>query len=445
LLSTTGPNSGAHETTSEEGGNRYSVKLVTSDVRSAGTECDVFISLLGQSGESGYIYLDSGFSSGTHREFHVGSAKDIGPLVGVRVKRGDAGSSQKCDGWLLDRVEVVDTMTEQQLLIQAQSWFGKLDANCNGELEAGPAEKSFLAEAHTNTDSDSDDESSGPTSPVLKVYSAGSAVPHPAKVKDGARSVLRKESGYGGEDAYFAIEHEGASALGVADGVYMWRLQGIDAGEFSRALMDNAAKAVKQGAKDAREVLHAAAAEVAAAEVKGSATACIVHINTKKSKLSSANLGDSGFMVIREGDPLQGELRQVLHVSEAQEHEFGRPFQLGHHEAANSPDHLDFYCTSVQPGDVIVVGSDGLWDNLEDVIVVEQTHKVLSAPPAGANKFEMAKLLSRKLTELAFNTSMNRSVDTPYSRAASSAFDMVYSGGKKDDICVVVAIVDPIK
>ena len=50
-------------------------------------------------------------------------------------------------------------------------------------------------------------------------------------------------------------------------------------------------------------------------------------------KLSGANLGDSGFMVIREGNPLKGELRKVLHVSEAQEHEFGRPFQLGHHEA----------------------------------------------------------------------------------------------------------------
>ena len=31
---------------------------------------------------------------------------------------------------------------------------------------------------------------------------------------------------------------------------------------------------------------------------------------------------------------------------------------------------------------------------------------------------------------------------TPYSVGATEAFDMVYSGGKKDDITVVVAIVD---
>eukprot|EP00959_Pyramimonas_sp_CCMP1952_P138389 2896439-Pyramimonas_sp.AAC.1 len=106
-----------------------------------------------------------------------------------------------------DAVEIVDNETEQQLMIQAHSWFGRVDTNCDGELEMGPCEKSFLATS-ADSDSDSDDESSGPTSPVVKVFSAGSAVPHPSKVKDGARSVLRKESGHGGEDAYFAIEHE---------------------------------------------------------------------------------------------------------------------------------------------------------------------------------------------------------------------------------------------
>eukprot|EP00959_Pyramimonas_sp_CCMP1952_P138390 2896439-Pyramimonas_sp.AAC.2 len=45
----------------------------------------------------------------------------------------------------------------------------------------------------------------------------------------------------------------GRASKHTSDGVYMWRLQGIDAGEFSRSLMDKAANAVRQGAKDAKE------------------------------------------------------------------------------------------------------------------------------------------------------------------------------------------------
>lgn len=38
--------------------------------------------------------------------------------------------------------------------------------------------------------------------------------------------------------------------LGVADGVYMWKQQGIDSGLFSRSLMRYAKQAIKGGAKD---------------------------------------------------------------------------------------------------------------------------------------------------------------------------------------------------
>lgn len=36
-------------------------------------------------------------------------------------------------------------------------------------------------------------------------------------------------------------------SLGVADGVYMWATQGIDAGEFSRSLMQTAKHTVEAG------------------------------------------------------------------------------------------------------------------------------------------------------------------------------------------------------
>ena len=45
----------------------------------------------------------------------------------------------------------------------------------------------------------------------------------------------------------------GAYGLGVADGVYMWRDQGIDAGDLARTLMSSASDAVSGGMRD---VLH---------------------------------------------------------------------------------------------------------------------------------------------------------------------------------------------
>lgn len=39
--------------------------------------------------------------------------------------------------------------------------------------------------------------------------------------------------------------------MGVADGVYMWKTQGIDAGLFSRKLMATARREVEHGSADA--------------------------------------------------------------------------------------------------------------------------------------------------------------------------------------------------
>ena len=47
--------------------------------------------------------------------------------------------------------------------------------------------------------------------------------------------------------------------------------------------------------------------------------------------------------------------------------------------------------------------------------------------------------LTQRLTKLAYDNSIDKRKATPYSWAASEAFNMVYSGGKKDDITVLVA------
>ncbi len=46
------------------------------------------------------------------------------------------------------------------------------------------------------------------------------------------------------------------------------------------------------------------------------------------------------------------------------------------------------------------------------------------------------------LAKLAYDSSRDRRKVTPYSEAASEAFNMVYSGGKPDDITVLVAFLE---
>jgi len=333
--------------------------------------------------------------------------------------------------------------------------------------------------------------------PALAFDLGAAALPHPDKVKNdgpGARGVCRASGGWAGEDAYFTAvgpplplppgvpamrAPDGAPAtvrrlvaLGVADGVYAWRQSGIDAGAFSRALMSAAAAQVAAGVADPAAVLAGAEAETLAAGVHGSATACIVLLDPARGALTSANVGDSGFAVAGRASAYGitsslsgGEIslaynaggglgpdgsssaaasasRVIKFKSPQQEHEFGRPYQLGHHPAADSAGDAMLATLPVLPGDVVILGSDGLWDNLGD----DGLLAALDAGGGGGTRDargrwapEPPAALARRLAAAAFAGSVDKKGMTPYSVSASAAFNMIYSGGKLDDISVVVA------
>jgi protein phosphatase PTC7 len=61
----------------------------------------------------------------------------------------------------------------------------------------------------------------------------------------------------------------------------------------------------------------------------GSSTACIVALHNEKRILHTANLGDSGFVVIRKNT--------IVHRSQEQQHYFNSPFQLAIHPTIKDP------------------------------------------------------------------------------------------------------------
>jgi protein phosphatase PTC7 len=88
------------------------------------------------------------------------------------------------------------------------------------------------------------------------------------------------------------------------------------------------------------------------------------------------------------------------------------------------------------------MGSDGLWDNLSESEILELVEQSFRSTGyqrgLGAESRAAVNRASGAVVSAAYAASMDKRRTTPYSLAATENFDMVYSGGKKDDITAVV-------
>lgn len=181
-----------------------------------------------------------------------------------------------------------------------------------------------------------------------------------------------------GDDAFFITKHRLGDFLGVADGVGGWREHGIDPSLFSSSLMDACKslidnKLIDLNALTLKELLSKGYKQLLEDKqcIIGSSTACIVALHNEKRILHTANLGDSGFVVIRKN--------AIVHRSQEQQHYFNSPFQLAIHPTikdprliADSPNLASVSSFHVEENDFIVIATDGLWDNLPDATILEE-------------------------------------------------------------------------
>lgn len=123
-----------------------------------------------------------------------------------------------------------------------------------------------------------------------------------------------------GEDAFFQTNTPEGLAIGVADGVGGWSLVGVDPALFSWTLMDNAAIVAKNAkAVDAHQILDSAFHELRKSGKvdAGSSTACILNLSKMTGEMSSCNLGDSAFLLVRD--------QKIVYESPSQQHYFNCP------------------------------------------------------------------------------------------------------------------------
>ncbi|XP_020210966.1 probable protein phosphatase 2C 26 isoform X1 [Cajanus cajan] len=236
-------------------------------------------------------------------------------------------------------------------------------------------------------------------------------IPHPKKVNTG------------GEDAFFVSNYNGG-VIAVADGVSGWAEEDVDPSLFPRELLANASNFVgdEEVNYDPRILLRKAHA---ATSSTGSATVIIAMLE-KNGTLKIANVGDCGLKVIRNG--------HVIFSTSPQEHYFDCPFQLSSERVGQT--YLDAAVSNVEliEGDTIVMGSDGLFDNVFD-------HEIIPT-------IVRYKDVAEALANLASSHAMDSNFDSPYSlEARSRGFEpplwkkilgMKLTGGKLDDITVLV-------
>ncbi|EFC40025.1 predicted protein [Naegleria gruberi] len=169
----------------------------------------------------------------------------------------------------------------------------------------------------------------------------------------------------------------------------------------------------------------------------------------------SLNIGDSGFVIIRNGG--------IIYRSKPQQHRFNAPYQLticpperNGTCIQNEPKDGDLVEHQLADGDIIVMGTDGLFDNLFDWQILQ----IINQGQAGIEPFsEILKKAAtgdkesilrvnqqlhnraREIAKLARIVSISDSnfTFTPFSKAYTEETGRHISGGKKDDITVIVA------
>jgi len=218
----------------------------------------------------------------------------------------------------------------------------------------------------------------------------------------------------GGEDAYY-ISKDGLS-YGIFDGVGGWAQYEIDPANYSRKLAEgckNVANSIT-GNKNSSFILTSGFEH--AKNTLGSSTACVISINDNV--LHGVNVGDSGFAVYRKSN--------FVIKSTEQQHSFNFPYQLagGKKIEGDSPEKAEKYILNLEMGDIIIMYTDGLSDNVYDHEIIELLKNIKDN-----SSLEIAKIISA----FAFEKSVNNKKKTPWSDKVGEG-----QGNKPDDITVLV-------
>ncbi|KAG8805454.1 hypothetical protein FS842_002845 [Serendipita sp. 407] len=233
----------------------------------------------------------------------------------------------------------------------------------------------------------------------------------------------------------FSMDGLQGVSFGVADGVGGWSNVGIDPAMFSQSLMYHAHRYSKNAwagepetdptqdmdePVEGWELTPQECLDLAYGGVQreksvqcGSSTACIINMNASSGLLRAANLGDSGFTIIRSNTP--------FYVQPPQTHYFNCPKQLSKipefmksdGSIVDHPSDADLYSINLQGGDIVIAYTDGLSDNLFPNDITAITSLVMRS---NLDDFELAQTLADRLVLYATQCMWDKRRKSPFER-----------------------------
>lgn len=299
------------------------------------------------------------------------------------------------------------------------------------------------------------------------------------------------------EDAFFISEN----SIGISDGVGGWSNYGFTTDLFSKSLMNNSLNIINASKSNTinlkirsdtvdsffsendetlisstilanyrknstdkslspEQVLKEAFERTKA---PGSATAFICIL--KDNQLKCTCLGDSKLMILK----MNGNNPIKLFMSKEQQHDFNTPFQFANIPnmvniekfltskskeekeliseklsktkfCCDSPEDAESYQIIVNQHDLLILGTDGLFDNLFDYEIIEIVKaffiKEENITPKCLNDLALEIALKAK------ERSTDKEGSSPFKDNVLKEFNIPWAGGKVDDITVIVSRVE---
>jgi len=252
----------------------------------------------------------------------------------------------------------------------------------------------------------------------------------PLRFDIGAWSLPHPRKTNGGEDSHFVSPSSSQTAwLGVADGVSAAN----DGGLYAHKLMRHAAELISTSSDtDPSAILQRA--WTSAQSIDGRSTACIASLTG--SRLRWVNLGDGGCWILRR---LPSSRLGIAFKTRPQLWEWNCPLQLGRLDGVelNTPADANTGEQALLPGDVVLLATDGCFDALHPLEVLQLTARDLEAPDVSAMR------VATTLVEMAIELSKDSTRMSPVAHAMEREGFVARSRELQDDVTVAVARVLP--
>jgi protein phosphatase PTC7 len=124
---------------------------------------------------------------------------------------------------------------------------------------------------------------------------------------------------------------------------------------------------------------------------------------------------------------------KIIFRSESQEHYFNCPYQVGTH--GDDPSKATEHQIDIKLGDLVILGTDGVFDNLYDFQILQLTEQQL------LNKQFNPKEFSDNLAKKAFDLSLDKNYLSPFCNNKYKQENSPCLGGKSDDISVALGLI----